>query len=180
MLIVVPPAQAEKVVHAADASGITRVLTMNTTQLFLGNPANWKDVQVHLSAMQALFGGWRVYVFGDRDTIIQRVSPVTQEQRFRLTFTENDFQSLLEACIENDLLTVEPFKRPGHPDETMIQITLINPRKESQTANKWAGDKLAEFDTISRILFELTARTRDMIPYHTGPFDWSVSPIDPP
>jgi hypothetical protein len=155
-------------------------LTMNATQLFLGNSSDWKDAQIHLSAMQALFGGWRVYVFGDRDAIVQRVSPVTQEQRFRLTFTEKEFQSLLEACIANNLLTVQPSNRPGHPDETMIQIALVNHRKESRTASKWAGDKHTEFDAVSRLLFELTARTRDMKPYHTGPFDWFASPIDSP
>ena len=155
-------------------------IIMNTTGLFLGDPANWKDVQVHLSAMQALFGGWRVYVFGNRDAIVQRVSPVTQEKRYRLTFTESEFQSLLKTCIENDLLTVEPSKRPGHPDETMIQITLVNSKKESQTASKWAGDKRPEFDSVSRILFELTERTRNMTPFHTGPFDWFASPIDSP
>jgi hypothetical protein len=153
---------------------------MYTTQQFLGDPANWKDVQIHLSAMQGLFGGWRVYVFGNRDAIVQRVSPVTQEKRYRLKFTEIEFQSLLKTCIENDLLTVEPSKRPGHPDETMIQITLINPQKESRTSSKWAGDKHAEFDAVARILFELTTRSLDMTPYHTGPFDWFASPIDSP
>jgi hypothetical protein len=153
---------------------------MNSTQQFLGDPAHWKDAQVHLSAMQALFGGWRVYVFGNRDAIAQHVSPVTQEKRYRLTFTETELKSLLNTCIENDLLTVEPSKRPGHPDETMIQITLINPQKESRTASKWAGDQHAAFDAVSRILFELTTRTLELTPYHTGPFDWSASPIDSP
>jgi hypothetical protein len=151
---------------------------VNTTQLFLGDPMNWKDVQIYLSVMQALFGGWRVYVFGGRDAIVQRVSPVTQEKRYRLQFAETEFQSLLQACIDNDLLAVEPSKRPGHPDETMIQITLINSNKESRTASKWAGDKHAAFDAVSRILFELTTRTKDMTPYYTGLFDWFKSPID--
>jgi hypothetical protein len=150
---------------------------MNATGKFLGDPVNWKDAQVHLYAMQALFGGWRVYVFGNRDAIVQHVSPVTQEKRYRLQFTDEEFQSLLTACIENDLLAVEPSKRPGHPDETMIQITLINPQKESRTASKWAGDVNPAFDVVSRVLFELTTRTKDTTPYHTGKFDWFASPI---
>ena len=154
--------------------------TMNTTRQFLGEPMNWKDVQVHLSAMQALFGGWRVYVFGDRDAIVQRVSPITQEKRYRLQFTNAEFQSLLKACSENDLLAVEPSKRPGYPDETMIQITLINSQKESRTASKWAGDKHITFDLVARLLFELTTRTKDITPYYTGLFDWFKSPIDSP
>jgi hypothetical protein len=151
---------------------------MNATQLFLGDPAYWKAVQVYLSAMQALFGGWNVYVFGDREAIVQRVSPITQEKRFRVTLTEAGFRSLLDTAIANDLLTIQPPSRPGHPDEPMIQITLVNSQKESRMVSKWAGDKHEKFDAVSRLLFELTTRTQNLTPYHSGPYDWKVSPIE--
>jgi len=46
----------------------------------------------------------------------------------------------------------------------MTKITLVNSRKENWTVNKWTGDKLAEFDAVSRIQFALTVRTQNMLP----------------
>jgi hypothetical protein len=152
---------------------------MNATRQFLGNPKSWKDVQIHLSSLQGLWGGWRVFVFGSRDAVVQRISPVMREQRYKLMLTDIEFQSLFEACIENDLLSIPPPQRPGHPDETQIQIMLVNSKGENKTVSKWAGDMLAAFDSISRQLFALTTRTKDMLPFYTGPFDWSISPTDP-
>lgn len=152
---------------------------MNATRSFLGNPAGWKDAQVHLSALQGLWGGWQVFVSGGGVTVVRRVSPVTREQRYKLTLTGAEIQSLLETCVENDLLVVPLPQRPGHPDETMIEITLVNNRGENLTVKKWAGDTLAAFDAPSRLLFALTTQTHDMIPFYTGPFQWPVSSDQP-
>ena len=149
---------------------------MNATRHFLGDPAGWKDVHIHLSALQGLWGGWQVFVFGSQDVVVQRVSPVRREQRFKLMLTEAEFQLLIETCIESDLLSVPPPLRPGHPDETQIQIVLVNGQGEDRTASKWAGDRLEAFDAVSRQLFALTVRTKDMLPFYSGPFDWPVSP----
>jgi hypothetical protein len=149
---------------------------MNATRLFLGDPAGWKDVQIHLSALQALWGGWLVLVSGDREAIVRHISPVTQEQRFRLALTEADFWAIPEACLENDLLSVPGPTRPGHPDETMIEITLVNAIGETAVAQKWAGDKVASFDAVSRLLFALTARTETLQPVYRGPFQWPKAP----
>jgi hypothetical protein len=153
---------------------------MSATRHFLGDPAGWEDVQIHLASLQGLWGGWRIFVFGSLDAIVQRISPATREQRYRLGLSEDEFRLLLEACIENDLLSVPPPQRPGHPDETMLQITLVNPAGESRTGEKWAGDKLEPFDLVFRRIFSLTDRTKDLLPFYTGPFDWSVSPLSPP
>jgi len=61
-------------------------------------------------------------------------------------------------------ITIPPPSYPGYPDETMTKITLVNSRKENWTVNKWTGDKLAEFDAVSRIQFALTVRTQNMLP----------------
>jgi hypothetical protein len=152
---------------------------MNATGLFLGYSTDWKDVQVHLSALQGLWGGWQVFVSGGGVTVIRRVSPVKREQRYKLTLTGAEVQSLLETCVENDLLAVPLPLRPGRPDETMIEITLVNKRGENRTVKKWAGEPLAAFDAPSRLLFALTTRAHDMIPFYTGPFEWNVSSDQP-
>ena len=148
---------------------------MNTTHSFLGDPAGWKDAQVHLSALQGLWGGWQVFVSGGGVTVVRRVSPVTREQRYKLTLTGAEVQSLLETCVENNLLAIPQPQRPSHPDETMIEITLVNKRGKNRTVKKWAGDTLAAFDAPSRLLFALTTRTHSMIPFYTGPFRWHDS-----
>lgn len=153
---------------------------MNATRPFLGNLAGWTDAQIHLAALQGLWGGWRIFVFGSLDAIVQRVTPARREQRYRLALTEAEFQAVLDACIENDLLSIPKPQRPGHPDETMLQLTLVSPAGESRLVEKWAGDELERFDIVFRRIFSLADRTKNMLPFYTGPFDWSVSPLSPP
>ena len=148
-----------------------------TTRLFLGNPSGWKDVKIHLTSLQGLWGGWHILVCGSGEVIIQHVSPSMHEERFRLELSEAEFRLLLEACIQNDLLSIQPLRSMGRPEEIMLQITLINAQGESRTASKWAGDSLAAFDTVYRQIFILTYQTNNMHPFLTGPFDWSA-PLD--
>jgi hypothetical protein len=148
---------------------------MNITRSFLGDPAGWKDVQIHLSALQMLWGGWQVFVSGDGTAVVRRVSPVRREQRYKLALTSAEAQSLLESCVEKDLLSVPPPRRAGHPDETMIEITLVNPCGETRTVTKWAGEVLPAFDSTSRLLFALTTRTQELLPFYTGPFEWPAA-----
>jgi hypothetical protein len=149
---------------------------MNITLPFLGVPARWKDAQIHLSALQGLWGGWQVFVGGNGEAVVRRVSPLTREQRYKLLLNETELHSLFEACIENDLLAVPRPQRPGIPDEVMVQLTLVNAEGEYRTVSKWARDVLPEFEAVSRPLFALTTRTKDMIPFYTGPFEWPTSP----
>jgi hypothetical protein len=146
-----------------------------STRIFIGNPSDWKDVKIHLTSLQGLWGGWHILIDGNREVIIQHVSPAMREERFKLNLGEAEFQSLLEACIQNDVLSIQPSRRMGHPDETMLQITLINAQGESRTASKWAGDSHPNFDPVYKQIFTLTNRIQDMQPFHSGPFDWSAS-----
>lgn len=148
---------------------------MNATRQFLGEPAGWKDVLLHLSSMQGLWGGWLITIAGSREVVIQRVSPPTREARYKLELTEEEFVSLVQTCIDRNLLTVPAPQRPGHPDETMLEITLVNPQNESRSVTKWAGDNHPEFDPVFKQIFALTNRTHDQLPFYTGPFDWSIS-----
>jgi len=91
---------------------------LNATQCFLGNPATWNAVQVHLSIMQALFGGWYVHVFGEGEGIVLRLSRMMQEQRYRLAFSGDAARVLREPCIASDL---SPSHRPATP------VTLTRP-----------------------------------------------------
>ena len=145
---------------------------MTTTLSLLGDPAGWKDAQIHLSALQALWGGWQVFLSGDGTAVVRHVSPVRREQRYKLTLTPDEVHTLFAACVENDLLSIPALQRPGHPDETMLELTLVNGRGERRTVKKWAGERQAAFETVSRPLFALTARLQEMIPFYTGPFEW--------
>jgi hypothetical protein len=148
-----------------------------TTRLFLGDPSGWKDVKIHLTSLQGLWGGWHILVCGSGEVIIQHVSPAMHEERFKLDLGETEFRSLLETCIQNDLLSIQPLRSMGHPDEIMLQITLINAQGESRNASKWAGDAHPAFDKVYRQIFILTNQTHNIAPFHTGPFDWSA-PLD--
>jgi hypothetical protein len=78
------------------------------------------------------------------------------EQRYRFPLTEAEFNSILNARIENDLPTVPLSQRPGHP-----------------------GEKLERFGAVSRQLFALTIRTKGQLPIYTRPFPGSSSADDP-
>lgn len=148
---------------------------MNATRQFLGKPENWKDVQLHLSSLQGLWGGWCIFVFGNRDAVIQHVAPAMREERFRVTLTDDEFTAMIQTCIKHDLLAVPAPQRPGNPDETMLEVTLINPQLESLTARKWAGDSHPDFDPVYKQIFALTNRIQKLVPFYTGIFDWSAS-----
>ncbi|HTX92566.1 MAG TPA: hypothetical protein VMC09_15240 [Anaerolineales bacterium] len=152
---------------------------MNATRLFLGEPASRDNIQVQLTSLQGLWGGWCISISGSREAVIQHVSPRLHEERYKLALSEAEFQALLEACIENDLLTVPTPERPGHPDETMIQLTLVNAEGKKQTVGKWAGDRVERFEAVSRQLFGLTTRTGGLAPFYTGPFRWPDPPGGP-
>ena len=148
---------------------------MNATRQFLGDPAGWKDVRLHLSSMQGLWGGWLITVSGSLEVLIRRVSPATWEARYRFNFDEAEFTAIAQTCIEHNLLTVPAPARPGHPDETMLELTLVNQQGKSQTAHKWAGDHHPDFDAVYRAIFSLTEQIQNATPFHSGPFDWSIS-----
>jgi hypothetical protein len=148
---------------------------MNTTRQFLGDPKGWKDILIHLSSMQGLWGGWLITISGSLDVVIQRVSPSTREARYKFVLSGEEFTALVKTCIDHDLLAVAKPERPGHPDETMLQVTLVNPSMETRTFTKWAGDSHPAFDPVYKQIFALSNRIHDMLPFYTGPFDWPAS-----
>ena len=147
---------------------------MNATRSFLGDPTNWKDVQVHLSALEAVRGGWQVFVSSDGTAVIRRVSPTRREQRYKILVGEDELLTLFSACLDQDLLAIPKPARPGHPEETLIEITLVNQRGEFRKVSKWAGDAHPAFDSVLRQLFSLTTRVQEVVPFYTGPFQGPV------
>jgi hypothetical protein len=62
--------------------------------------------------------------------------------------------------IENDFVTIEPFERPGIPDEARPSITLANATGEQRTISKWAGVEDRRFDAVYAALLRLKALSR--------------------
>ena len=148
----------------------------NLTQSFLGNPASWKAARLQLTSLQALWGGWVVTALGNGEAIVQHVSHVRLERRYRFDLGQVEVTALFEACVGHDLLALPGPQRPGVPDEIRMGLTLVNPQGEARTVTKWAGDRQEAFEAVMRPLFALTARTEKLEPFLTGPFDWPGVP----
>ena len=149
---------------------------MNATERFLGEPAGWKNARLRLVSLQALWGGWVISLSGNGDCLVQQISPVRQERRYRLALTETEAHSILDAGVRSDVLSLPAPARAGVPDETLLQLSLVNPAGEACTVCKWAGDRSEAFEAASRPLFALTRRTESMQPEFTGLFEWPAAP----
>lgn len=153
---------------------------MTDTRSFLGDPDSWDKVKIQLTALQALWGGWIISASGSGEAEIQHISPIDRQQRYRLALAAGEVRSLIEASIENDLLNLPSPSRPGHPDETMVQLTLVNAAGVARSSEKWAGDRLPAFDAVSGPMFALIERIRLLEPDYAGPFEWPSTGKTPP
>lgn len=138
----------------------------NKTAVFLGPNYNWTKSTLELRDVQPLFGGVIVKLPGWTmgEAYITRIAPDGSESKYRLRLKIKEKQELIDLCVAQDFLTIQPAERPGIPDEARPTLTLTNSKKESHTVAKWAGVADARFETIYQALQALTSRKADMRP----------------
>ena len=112
----------------------------NTTQAFLGDLSTWRQAQVVLDDIHALWGGKRILVRGDGQTSITEVDLAQQEQVYRLDLGAERARSILNVCALNDVLGISFPERPRVPDESSTRLGLTNSQAETRWVVHWAND----------------------------------------
>jgi hypothetical protein len=141
-------------------------MAQNKTAVFLGPTYSWTKSTLELRDVQPLFGGVIVKLPGWTmgEAYITRVAPDGTESKYRLRLKIKEKQELIDLCVAQDFLTIQPTERPGIPDEARPTLTLTNSKKESHTIAKWAGVADTRFEAIYQAMLALTTRKADMRP----------------
>ena len=143
-------------------------MDQNKTAEFLIHEALWNKASLELHDVQPLFGGVIVLLPGwtSSEARVRRVAPGGSETKYRLPlkWVEKEKEQLIQLCVENDFLTIQPAQRPGIPDEARPTLTLRNSKHESHTVVKWAGVADARFDAIYQAMLALAERTAQLKP----------------
>jgi hypothetical protein len=150
----------------------------NATAKFLGSEADWAKCKLTLKDVHGLWGGRDVYVYGSGDCVIRIVKEGQKEQRFRLKLEPKEALALRTLVIETDLASVK-IERPKQviPDMSHSTIILVNAAGEKYEVGKWGSEtKVPAFDKVLEALRALEAKTKDLKPEFTGPYDWYWEP----
>ncbi|MEZ4591984.1 MAG: hypothetical protein R3D55_12710 [Chloroflexota bacterium] len=141
----------------------------NETAVFLHPTYTWNRASLELVDVQPLHGGVRVLLpsFTSAEAYVSQFAPGGTETKYRipLNWTENEKQQLIQLCLEQNFLTIEPEMRLGIPDEARPSLTLQNHQREKHTVAKWAGVQDERFDAIYQAMLGIAARTEGARPF---------------
>lgn len=152
-------------------------MSPNQTQSFLGDESAWPAAKAQMSDVQGLWGGRRIFVYGNGRVVVQSVAEEMYEQRYEFVLPAVEVRRLLGTCIEKDFMTIrEDAGRMGIPDEAWREITLINAAGERRTVARWEGEKDSRFDAVYNELLHIEALIGNTEPIYSGPFEWEYVP----
>mgnify|MGYP006921585956 CR=1 FL=1 len=136
----------------------------NETSQFLGRDYQWRDAEIRLEDVQALYGGVRLWIAKWGKPSVRRVARGGEETRYKIPFARDEKSELLQLFVRQDFLTIKPPERAGVPDEARPVITLTNAKRETHTVTKWAGVQDARFDLLYDALLAIADRSKDVRP----------------
>jgi hypothetical protein len=150
----------------------------NATAKFLGSETDWAKCKLTLKDVQGLWGGRDVYLACTGKVVIRVVGDGQVEKRYSLTIGADEAKAFRALCIEADLVAVK-IERPRQvlPDTSHPTLILTNAAGEKYEMTKW-GDatKAPAFDKVYKAVMALEAKTKDLKPEFTGPYDWKWEP----
>ena len=141
----------------------------NATQTFLGEGTGRDAARVEMRDVQGLWGG-RIIAAEREKAVVRIIGRGMAERRFEIGLGQEEWNRLLDALIENDLVTIQPEERMGIPDEARPSITLVNAAGERHTVEKWAGVKDARFEAVYAAITRLEGLTQGIEPVYNGPY----------
>lgn len=143
---------------------------MNQTEQFLGEQTEWPAAALQLHALQGLWGGRIITVFGAGRVVARLVSRGMWERRYVWQLDAAATQTLFALFIQYDFAALSLPLRPGIPDETLVKLSLTNSQGKIMTHAQWQNDSHPIFNTLSTALLKLEAETEMLEPVYAGPY----------
>lgn len=143
---------------------------MNQTEQFLGEQTEWPAAALQLHALQGLWGGRIITVFGAGRVVARLVSRGMWERRYVWQLDAAAIQALFAFFIHHDFAALSLLLRPGIPDETLVKLSLTNSQGKIMTHAQWQNDSHPIFNTLSTALLKLEAETEMLEPVYAGPY----------
>lgn len=154
---------------------IQRQLTEWADEQLAPAPGPFRRIQ--LRDVQGLYGGQNVTVLGDRNVVVQHVTPVEtglHERRFEFVLSEEQWQELQQLIARHPPGKICIPARPGIPDQARPEISLIAHDGSVTTVAKWDDDRQADFDALYNMFLRLAQQTQKLKPVWEGRYasDW--------
>lgn len=143
---------------------------MNQTEQFLGEQTEWPAAALQLHALQGLWGGRIITVFGAGRVVARLVSRGMWERRYVWQLDAAATQTLFALFIQYDFAALSLLLRPGIPDETLVKLSLTNSQGKIITQSQWQNDSHPIFDTLSAAILKLESQTETLSPVYAGPY----------
>jgi len=145
-------------------------MRMNQTEQFLGEQTKWPAAALQLHALQGLWGGRIITVSGSGQVMARLVGQGMWEQRYEWQMAAAATQTLFALFIHYDFAALSLPSRLGLPNETLIQLSLINSQGKIITQAQWQDDSHPIFDTLSAAILKLESHTQMLEPVYAGPY----------
>lgn len=122
--------------------------TSNQTQDFLMDETAWPGSGIELEEFHAERGEFKIIVSGAGFVMVRAAYPNGEETQADLDLGLEEIQRLFTACVEHDLLSIQPSERDGSTEEAWQEITLVNVLGDRQTVSRWSGEPQPDFEAV--------------------------------
>ncbi len=124
-------------------------------------------------------GGRNVFIRSDRSAWLQEVRPSPagfDEARYPFDLTEAQYQRLVTALSDPDLLALARRRHPAVPDGSLVTIGLVLDSGEHVSLVKSRRTRVAPFDKAYQAILDCQKDLSRLKPAHQGRLDWFWRP----